>query len=336
MQAGLQAGVQAGVQAGASRAPHPKPPLAHPHPPTHPHAPAHPHPPAHSHHPVHYVCIYASQVASCIGANRHRKVETQVETLWERLAPDSFHAALVRNGQRTEEQAVRDLMQRNSEVRRLVSRSEELTPGCSQQVASDYEAAARELGAVQLDREARRVVDETLRRNLYTGYGTRNEEAVLRHVRERLGIPCVPDDAFYKKAMGEVDGVPWYVSGKIDGITEDRSLLLEFKTRINRLFYRIPIYEQVQVQAYLELLDMERGALVECFTAQTGEVSCNILHVERDRAFWERAVHKLRAFVAFLLRLLGDRDLQDRYLRAARRSAFVHAAMRAAEACWGV
>ena len=97
------------------------------------------------------------------------------------------------------------------------------------------------------------LVDDVLKRNLYTTYGNQQEPEVLRYVRTSLGIACHQDHVFYKQQQGTCDGewgsVPWYVGGKIDAIDDQRTLLIEIKNRVNRLFYRIPFYEQVQVQA---------------------------------------------------------------------------------------
>ena len=42
---------------------------------------------------------------------------------------------------------------------------------------------------------------------------------------------------FFKKKIGEYKDTNWYIGGKIDGITEDNTLV-EIKNRIYRLFYK--------------------------------------------------------------------------------------------------
>ena len=284
-----------------------------------------------------FVCIYASQVAMCIGANRHKKMSEAVELMWQRVDPGSFRAAMRRNRDKTAEELAEDIIRGNSEVKGLVDLTLASACDSSDQVAKQYDCVAKELRSVPLPEEDRRLVDDVLKRNLYTSYGNKNETRVLDYVRATLGISCTEDPVFYKAAQGECRGpwgaLPWYVGGKIDAIDEDRTLLIEIKNRVNRLFYRVPFYEQVQVQTYLHVLGLEKGVLVECLKTDRGQapdptsgVSVNVIPIRRDRQLWEtEIVPKLQAFVDFLACLLHDPAMQDRYLQAQRRSAMVTA-----------
>lgn len=324
------------------------PPPPQPHPP-----PGHGHPPSHPP----YVCIYASQVAMCIGANRHKKVGDALELMWQRIDPAGFRAALKRNDVKTDEELADKIIREHSEVQQLVELT--LTAACdsSDVVAKQYDCVARDLKAVHLPEEDHRLVEDVLKRNLYTSYGNKNEQYVLDYIRANLGIRCREDPAFYKKQQGVCRGpwgsFPWYVGGKIDAIDEERTLLIEIKNRVNRLFFKVPFYEQVQVQAYLELLGLDTGVLVECLktqahggrggpaagggagphrdpaaAGQAGQptATINVIPIKRDRPLWTKdIVPKLHAFVDFLARILHDTAFQDRYLSSKRRSAMITA-----------
>lgn len=293
-----------------------------------------------------YVCIYASQVAVCIGANKHKKVSEAVEAMWHRIAAHSYFAALERNGMKTEDQNVTEIMARHMEVKGLVDRSLTLPCDSSDQVAENYGTVSRGLDGVDLCDEEKRLVDDVLKRNLYTTYGNVQEHGMLQHIRDRLGIRCRPDPAFYKQLGGHArGGVPWFVGGKIDAISEEGDMVIELKNRVNRLFNRAPFYEAIQVQTYLQLLDVDRGALVECLKTAREEdvhggggpaapkeegaagaagVHVNVIPIRRDRDLWAHNVMpKLSAFVDFLLMLLADTRVQDRYLQSKRRSVIV-------------
>lgn len=223
--------------------------------------------------PPPFVCIYASQVAMCIGANKHKSIGEAAELMWQRVAPAGFRAAMRRNNARTEDELAADIIRSHAGVRELVDLTLASECESSDQVAEQYDSLAKELRAVPLPEEDRRLVDDVLKRNLYTSYGNTHEHSVLGYIRDTLGIRCREDPTFYKRRQGTVcaaaeeeggGGFPWYVGGKIDAIDEDRTLLIEVKNRVNRLFYRVPFYEQVQVQAYLHLLDLDQAVLVEC------------------------------------------------------------------------
>lgn len=293
-----------------------------------------------------YVCVYASQVAVCIGANRHKKASDALEAMWARINPAGYRAALARNGLRTEDQNVTEILARAPGVKALVDKTVGAACASSDDVAERYDSVARELRGVReaLTPDEERLVDDVLKRNLYTTYGTQHEHRALRHIRDALHIDCHADPTFYKQRAGTVRGVPWFVGGKIDAITADRTLLVEIKNRVNRLFYRVPFYEVVQVQTYLELLGLEQGVLVECLNSRaapppadlpapprasnvdggTEELHTNVVSIRRDRDLWTREIMpKLEAFVDYLLQLVGSAKMQDRYLQSPRRSVLV-------------
>jgi hypothetical protein len=273
---------------------------------------------------VPYVCVYASQVAGCIGANRHKKVSDAMMQMWQRIAPAGFRDAMRRNGLETEEDAVQRLVEKHEEVRALVEHSARVSTATSAEVASCYNGAQHDIENTTLGSEQKQLVDSVVKKNLYTAYGTRAETEMLRYIRDVMCIPCHADTAFYKQCQGEVDGVPWYVGGKIDAMSDDGHLLIEIKNRVNRLFHRAPAYEAVQVQTYMQLLDVHQAALIECFKGEGGAVQTNVVPIARDKLFWKHeVVPKLRRFVAFLVRLLRDTAVQDSFLASKRPSAMI-------------
>ena len=273
------------------------------------------------------VILYASQIAACIGCNRHKKPAEAMETMWERMASASYLDALRRTGSTTELLRVQDLIDKDDTVRHIVDAS---TLACanSQDVAIKYDAAARVIARMDLLPDDKRVIDATVKRNLYTNYGTASEHHALVKVRETLGINARLDDTFYRVQIGEVDGTQLWVGGKIDAITDDK-LVIEIKNRIRRLFYKVPFYEIVQLQSYLFLLDVPRGAIVECLTT-LNDSQINIVPVRRDRELWdETVVPKMKAFVKVLLHLLEDHGFQDAYLLSSRKAAMIQARINA-------
>lgn len=289
-----------------------------------------------------FICIYASQVAMCIGANKHKKINEALEMMWQRVDHAGFWAAMKRNHQKTDSELADDIIATHLEVKQLVQSTLEAPCDSSDQVAKRYDTVAKELQAVPLMDEERRLVDDVLKKNLYTSYGNVQETRVLNHIRTHLGIQCQEDPVFYKAEQGVCVGpwgrLPWYVGGKIDAIDKDRTLLIEIKNRVNRLFYRVPFYEQIQVQAYLELLGLEKGVLVECLKTDPDHppdrdavpdrgvdgLYVNVIHITRDKHLWTGdIVPRLRGFVDFLARILHDASLQDRYLQSKRRSAMI-------------
>ena len=288
-----------------------------------------------------YLCVYASQAAACIGENRHKKIEDAVEAVWERADEAGYRAARTRNGILTDDEILARVETTHKEVGDMLqaagSRAESST-----EVAHKYQSLSHRFNSFadehKLGEADRRVIDDALRKTSYTCYGNEQESAVFGYLRDTLGINCVMDPTFYKARAGVVDTphgkVPWFIGGKIDAISSDRTLLIEIKNRVNRLFRRPPAYEMVQIQTYMWLLGVEKAVLVECMkTAARGshgfEVpheDVNMIPVERDHARWANDYFpKLAGFMDFVVTLVHDEGLQDKFLQSKRRGAMVAA-----------
>jgi hypothetical protein len=268
------------------------------------------------------VCVFASQVSGVIGANRHRKCSDVLETMWERMSPHTFFSALKRNGLTTDQQDLLEVLDRVPEARELVMKSSHTTLTTSQEVASQYTTLSETISEIHnVTDDERRLINECVKRNLYCGYGNAYEDRVLDHIRDHLGLDADRDETFYKKELGSVNGYNVSIGGKIDAINTSRSLIIEIKNRINRLFWRVPRYEFVQVQCYLNLVGVDNGCLVECLQRDT--CSVNVIPIEKDAHQWDIIVRHVRAFVDFYTTLLHDEKVQDAYLGSKRRNSFI-------------
>lgn len=292
----------------------------------------------HHHHSFQpYLCVYASQAAACIGENRHKKLCDAAEAFWERADAESYRSALFRNGILTDDEILARVEHTHPEVAdmlRVAARNVE----SSTEVADKYATLANKFQDFaeenKFGMDTRRVVDDALRKTSYTTYGNAQESRVFAYIRETMGIDCVEDPTFYRVQAGVITTphgeFPWFIGGKIDAISADRTLLIEIKNRVNRLFGKPPSYEMVQVQTYLYLLGIDKGLLVECMrTSERGgstQQDVNAMPVDRDETSWKTDIFpKLQGFVDFIANLIHDPALQDKFLRSKRRSAMISA-----------
>ena len=281
------------------------------------------------------VILYASQIAACIGYNRHKKPHECLEHQWERTMPDSYRRALLRNGCLTEAERLERLVHQHGVAVSSVLETSLKACSCSEDVALTYDAVSRqihELGsALSLSPDERAIVDATAKRNLYTGYGTASEAEALTRMESMLGVRAEPDDMFYKMNVGSVDGTDLFVGGKIDAITSDRRLVIEIKNRIRRLFFKVPFYEVIQLQTYLQLLGVDRGVIVECLNITDPTLATmNVLPVHRDRDLWSNIiVPKMKEYTRVFIELVTSEPFQDEFLRASpvRRHSLVMSRM---------
>lgn len=260
------------------------------------------------------IILYASQIAACIGYNRHKKPWESMESMWERVSPETYRDALRRTGSTTEAEMIEAMIRDNSMVADIIHASEAESKD-SEDVATKYDAACHMIKHLNLSDDDQQIVDATVKRNLYTNYGTSSEHKALMKIQDHLGIEAQPDDMFYKMQIGSVDGVDVYIGGKIDAITSDRKLVVEIKNRIRRLFHKVPFYEIIQLQTYLQLLQVDRGIIVECLNATQQDVSMNIVPVSKDSHMWNHVlVPKMKEYARVFIQLLTDSDFQDAFL----------------------
>jgi hypothetical protein len=276
-----------------------------------------------------FVCIYASQLSSSIGLNRYISAARAAESTWQRIDPKGYLAALRRNNRKTDDDILNEVLHRVPDIQCIFDAAT-TSKNSSREVESTYEKLASHLHAIEpsLRFDEKVIVQEALKRNVFTTWGNQEEFAVLEHLRESLGMSCVTDETFYKEYMGDVDGHPWYIGGRVDALTQDDPpTVIEIKNRVRRLFGRAPLHEQVQLQTYMRLVPntAPSGVLVECYKPRPDcPPHINMIEVRRDTVFWDVVVMpKLTKFVHFVVRLVNEPRLQNEFLKSRRPTTMI-------------
>ena len=94
--------------------------------------------------------------------------------------------------------------------------------------------------------------------------GIKNENKIIKEYSKKYNTNITHNNSkLYKHKLFSIDDYNFFLCGKIDGIENDE--LIEIKNRKNRLFHKIPEYEQIQIQCYFILTKLEKGKLIENF-----------------------------------------------------------------------
>ncbi|AGE56286.1 hypothetical protein PBCVNEJV1_405R [Paramecium bursaria Chlorella virus NE-JV-1] len=285
-----------------------------------------------------YLCVYASQTAACINENRYKKIADAVETFWNRADPVSYKKAMRRNNVLTNDEIIDKVEKSHPKIATLLkvaSKEEESSTDVAQKYAKLSDELGRYADDNYMSEDIAAVVDDAIRKTAYTTYGNTTESDVFKYIRDVLHIDIVEDPSFYKDSNRSIHTkygtFEYSIGGKIDGITRDRKVLVEIKNRVNRLFGKLPNYEMIQVQTYLHLLDMDKAFLVECLKTKDGNViaeNVNCITVNRDRSLFEMEIlPKIEGFVDFVINLIHDEKLQDKFLTSKRRNAMASLAV---------
>lgn len=247
------------------------------------------------------VILKASDVAAIIGRHQYKSRDEVFNDYWKKYSPETF------TGQTKKDKALEALGVSESAQKALASALAVETKS-STEAAETFEKAKAEVNSdSKLSAEQKATVIEHLRSEVYTTHGTRSEDRTSDKVTKDTGARLVRDDAFYNLDVCTLGPTKFVVCGKIDRIEEkdDGSrVLVEIKNRTNRLFRRVPEYEHIQIQVYLQMLGLVHARLVEQYNNQV------LSHdVVRDEEMWTNVIMPgLREFCAQLHSRFGPAE----------------------------
>lgn len=95
------------------------------------------------------------------------------------------------------------------------------------------------------------------------------------------------NSVMYMKTLYEDSKFKIELRGKIDGI-ENNETIVETKNRSKRLFMSIPIYEKVQMEAYMFLTGFKKARHIENYNEKSNEIL-----YEHDSVLWNTCVDTL-------------------------------------------
>jgi len=249
------------------------------------------------------ISIYASELAACIGMNKYRPVQDVAKKVWSRVDPISYKKALERN-EIHEPVPIQDVLQE-------LKLTERVTGVIGQNNSIAMQTTLRSFLLDHMDEfDSKDVTVEDVTSFVFTERGKNSEEDSLDRVQTRSKIVVRERNAkFYKRYIEYNEGESKFMlGGKVDGITED-GCLVEVKNRQYKFFPSIPVYENVQIHAYMFLTDIKSCKFVQSFNGEDREEM-----VTFDEEFWKKTIDKCTEFVVSLDKLLLDDAIQDQLL----------------------
>ena len=119
------------------------------------------------------------------------------------------------------------------------------------------------------------IVKELLKKSAYSDLikarGTKNESKALNKVEMITKLRIQKrNDTLYQRELYNDEVCKIILQGKIDGMINNDTVV-ESKNRSRRLFYKIPEYEKVQLEAYLYLTKTGKALHIENYDKITNE-----------------------------------------------------------------
>lgn len=244
--------------------------------------------------------VFASELAACIGMNKYQNLTEAMKKFWSRNNKLVYNAALERNAivEKTVKQELfdRDII---NDVQSIIESDTQFKN------SAEIESTIKKL-FVEKQQTLEPELAKQIKSYIHTEKGTNNEEASLDNFEKKISTKIVNRNSkFYKKSFQLKNGQFVQIGGKIDGLGEDGSLI-EMKNRQYRFFNQVPVYEKIQIHAYMKILDKNECSLVQNFK---GKSRYDI--VQFDESFWDTIITNLSKFIKFYNKIISDSKLQD-------------------------
>ena len=210
--------------------------------------------------------ISASKVAGLIGLHKY---QSAIETIYELLCKDKTLkariAAIEKTYNRRPFNAVVNELLRETPVMDCVSAGLEACKQSEnvQSTLDDVEFSARVLLDLRYDRyssELRDRLASEIRGKVTKQRGINNENAVLDQYETQRDVKVTERNT----KMARKDHGTFKLIGRIDGYVESEKRIVDSKER-TRMWPTVPVYDEIQMRVYMNLLDARESELVERF-----------------------------------------------------------------------
>ena len=245
------------------------------------------------------IVVHASDLAAVAGMHEFKEQEDAVRELLQghRFGKRAREEARAETHFKevTEEEVVSsarsmglDVARPVEEVKRdVVRRVEERAKRVAKRMAADGEGEDGKEGSGGDEERLPAPLREVASRHVGMARGTEEEGSILSRAAR-----CDPHLSTAIRAttksvdVGECQFGRIVVRGVADAVDANGKFVVEIKRRRNRLFHSIPVYERVQVEAYMRLYGMLDAVLVESFAGEEMDMHW----VERDDDLWDDVV----------------------------------------------
>jgi len=260
------------------------------------------------------IVIAASDVSAIVGKNRYKSQTNVLDIMWQRYAPETKTFF-------TSSEAALNIICSEKSGRALRTLNEAIslaaTAGSSSVLQSVIEKATSDIKRNEnLSVAEKQLTVEFLKSKTSTTFGTKAEKRtadIEQDMVSEMGIAVVEVDESFSMYLLETDYHIYYLVGRIDRLEfcpDGKVILVEIKNRVNRLFRRVPVYEYVQVQVYLKLLNLTEAKLIEQYNGETMKMD-----ITYDDYFFESEI--LPGVLEFAMsfdRILTDPVYRSKYV----------------------
>ena len=138
----------------------------------------------------------------------------------------------------------------------------------------------------------KKLLEKSAYSDLIKARGNHMEEHSLNQSEKKNNLSIIKrNNTLYCRTLYQDEFCKIILQGKIDGMIDDNTVV-ESKNRSRRLFYKIPDYEKVQLEAYLYLTQTKKALHIENFNKMTNES-----YYDHNETFWNKCKQKIIDYV---------------------------------------
>jgi len=236
---------------------------------------------------IHTIKLSASKVASYIGLNRFEPIEKAVADL---LGP-KFSSNIEKQLTNATKDEIKELtaklgLDKDTKKEIVIKKVEEKLKEASKDSITEKESkdnTKKIIKQLGLKGDTKKAVES----DVSMTRGKNLEQKDINKIQETKGTNISKrNDNFYtlELELGEYDNTPYkcIIIGKIDGFEEETSRLIESKHRRSRLFKYVPVYEKIQCEIYMRMIDVDECLHCENYNEQLIETL-----LKKDETLWD-------------------------------------------------
>lgn len=268
------------------------------------------------------ICIYASDLSVITGHNTFKNENEIILKLWKNNFPEDYSEILSKLYLEDDvninlvQETSDDYIKRISETYNIKDLNKNIEQCHNSKNISELNKSKSQLlnSVKNIPKKEKNILKECLTSKVNTSFGTKNENKGLQKYIQTTHEQVKTIHRFFKKDLFKTKQYNWSIGGKIDGIDNDETTIIEIKNRVHKLFYKLRDYEKVQIFAYMFMLNKKKSKLVECFQ-NDNDCDINIINVEFDDIYWENEIEtKIIAFIKKFQKFLKNDSLKKKLL----------------------
>ena len=228
--------------------------------------------------------IYASKLAGCVGMHMYQPQSEFKSEFMRAIGQDQDDEPYFTN----DELAKQELKELSLETQTKISKATEATYSNATDVVEAFTKLTEHT-------DISTNVIENIRKSMYTKHGTEQESTIRQSFSKSIGKTVKTSNKFIanKEPLITVNGIEVYIGGKHDGMVDGK--IVEIKTR-QKHFLGTPLYELVQIHAYMHIYETRNAILVESYNGQ--EKRHEIIF---DDGLWAKVKSELFTFLSDMI-----------------------------------